>query len=451
VSWGKASLPYIIACVLLGGCSTARHANSNPELLGPVPDVVTADIQDGIEKHIEEQTRLGNGFFRLPFRETELELKLVRIHTEYLANLGTHRHFACVDLADAEGDMYDVDFSLTGDPGAMTVTDTTVHKINGQPLYLWRQKRNETWHRVPVEGASPSQLGVIKERDEFEFLYRATLPEITDSARAWIPIPSSDAFQKVRIKAIEAPGDQEFLDDHENGNKVLFLTLDEEDSGKAIAIRYQVERLEKGAHADDSENPEKFLRPERLVPADDTFREIAEEVVEGKKGDLDRARAIYDHTIDRMNYKKVGSGYGQGDAVYACDARSGNCTDFHSYFIALSRSIGIPARFAIGASIPSERDEGGIGGYHCWAEFFADGKWWPIDISEGDKYSSLSTYFFGHHPANRLEFSRGRDIVVDPGPASGPINFLAYPVLEIGEETAKTKVEFSFDRITPSM
>jgi len=36
------------------------------------PSVVTADIQSGIEKHIEEQTRLGEGYFRVPFREGEL-------------------------------------------------------------------------------------------------------------------------------------------------------------------------------------------------------------------------------------------------------------------------------------------------------------------------------------------------------------------------------------------
>ncbi len=54
----------------------------------------------------------------------------------------------------------------------------------------------------------------------------------------------------------------------------------------------------------------------------------------------------------------------------------------------------------------------------------------------------------GHHPANRIELSRGRDLVVEPGPASGPINFLAYPVLEINGKPAKMKVEFSFNRNT---
>ena len=411
------------------------------------PSVVTADIQSGIEKHIEEQTRLGEGYLRLPFREGELLLKLVRVHTEYLANLGPGRHFACVDLAGSDGEMYDVDFFLAGDPGAMTVTETTVHKINGQPLYVWKQKRDKTWHRVPAENAPPELLGVVSDRDEFEFLYRATLPQMTETARMWIPLPTSDVFQTVELKSIEAPGRQEILEEREHGNKVLFLTLAPQDSGKTVAVRFHVQRIEKGVYAAPTPDPAKYLAPERLVPNNETFRGIAEEVVEGKTGDLVRARALYDHVMDRMRYIKFGSGWGQGDAVYACDAQTGNCTDFHSYFIALCRAVGIPARFAIGAAVPSERNSGGVDGYHCWAEFYTDGKWWPVDISEADKCTSLATYYFGHHPANRIELSRGRDLVVDPGPVSGPINFLAYPVLEIGGKPAKAKVEFSFNRL----
>ena len=182
------------------------------------------------------------------------------------------------------------------------------------------------------------------------------------------------------------------------------------------------------------------------MPSDQNFRNIAQEVIQGKKGELVHARALYDHVIDRMRYMKYGSGWGQGDAVYACNLRTGNCTDFHAYFIALARAVGIPARFAIGVAIPSERNDGGIDGYHCWVEFYAEGKWWPVDISEADKYSSLSTYYFGHHPANRFELSRGRDLVVEPGPVSGSINFLAYPVLEIDGKSAKVQVEFSYNR-----
>ena len=443
MNWRNTMPVMLIVCALIAGC-TSRDDEQGAS--ATVPNVVTADIQDGIERHIEEQTRLGNGSFKLPLDDEELQLQLVRVHTEYLSNLGPRSHFACVDLASVDGDVYDVDFFLAGDPGAMTVTETTVHKINGQPLYVWKQNPDKTWERAPADGAAPELLGAILGQDEFEFVYRATLPEMTDTARMWIPLPSTDAFQTVEVKSIYAPGERRILQEPKHGNKVLFLTLAPEDSGKTIEIRSQVRRLEKPVYAAPTPVVEQYLDPERLVPANETFKEITEEVLAGQQGDLRRARTLYDHVIERMRYMKFGSGWGQGDAVYACDARTGNCTDFHSYFIALARATGIPARFAIGAAIPSARNEGGIDGYHCWAEFYTDGRWWPVDISEGDKCSSLSTYYFGHHPANRIELSRGRDLVVEPGPASAPINFLAYPVLEIGGRTAKAKVEFSFNR-----
>ncbi len=344
--------------------------------------------------------------------------------------------------------MYDVDFFLEGDPGAMTVTETTVHKVNGQPLYVWKQNRDKTWERAAAEDAAPELLGVIKDKDAFEFVYRATLPTMTDMARMWIPLPSTDMFQTVEVISIDAPGEQKILQEATHGNKVLFLALGPHDSGKTIEIRSQVQRQEKPVYADPASHIEQYLNPARLVPANETFDTIAKEVVANKPNDLARARALYDHVIDRMRYAKFGTGWGKGDAVFACDAGNGNCTDFHSYFIALARAVDIPARFAIGAAVPSNRDEGGVNGYHCWAEFHAEGKWWPVDISEADKYSALSTYYFGHHPANRIEFSRGRDLEFEPNPKSGPINFFAYPVLEIDTAPVKVPISFTFRRST---
>ncbi len=262
----------------------------------------------------------------------------------------------------------------------------------------------------------------------------------------WLPLPETDKFQTVEVLSIKAPGRQRVLYDSDRKNRILFLELAKEDSKKNIEIKFRVTRLEKSVYDAIEKSTDSFLNSDRLTPVNDKFRAIAQDVVKDKKQVLVRARALYDHVIDNMRYQKYGDGWGKGDAVYACDVKTGNCTDFHSYFIALARSVGIPARFFIGAGIPSERDDGGIDGYHCWAEFHADGKWWPVDISEGDKYSNLATYYFGHNPANRFEMSRGRDIVVDPLPASGPINFLAYPVLEVEGKPARADVEFSFVR-----
>jgi transglutaminase-like putative cysteine protease len=410
------------------------------------PAVTIDDIAAGIEKHIAERSKANGGYFKLQHNQKELSLQLIRVHLEYLADLGGGVSFACVDLVGSDGPVYDVDFFMKGPPDAMTVTETSVHKINSQPLYLWEQKRNGTWRRVPVKNAPRRLLGVINGADEFEFIYRAKLPEITSPARLWLPLATSDTFQRVEVKNIIAPGPWRELDEREHRNKVLFLKAGPADTGKTVEIRYQVKRFEKSEYAVREPLPQEYLHPERLVPTNATFRTIARQVTRGKKTDLARARALYDHVIEKLRYAKYGPGWGRGDAVYACDVRTGNCSDFHAYFIALARAIGLPARFAIGAAIPSERNDGGIDGYHCWAEFYADGKWVPVDVSEADKNSRLADYYFGHHPANRFELSKGRDLIVEPKPDSGPINFLAYPVMEMDGKTVKVQTVFLFRR-----
>ena len=406
------------------------------------------EIAAGIERHIAEMTEADGGYFKLKHGDKELQLKLVRIHMEYLADLGDGVQFACVDLVGTDGPIYDVDFFMKGEPGGgLTVTETTVHKVNGQPVYVWEQGPDDSWFRVAVTNASNRLLGVVSGEDEFEFTYRATLPELSGPAQIWLPLAQSDDFQLVEVLRIDSPTPGRQLEDHEHGNKVLYLTAGPADSGNRIEIQYRIRRREKSPYAVADPSPQKYLEPEILVPRNETFRAIARELAVDKASDLMRARALYDHVIEEVRYARFGSGWGQGDAVYACDARSGNCTDFHAYFIALARAIDIPARFAIGASIPSERDDGGMDGYHCWAEFFADGQWWPVDISEADKNSSLATYYFGHHPANRIELSQGRDLVVEPGPTSGPINFLAFPVLEVEGRLVKAPTEFLFRRM----
>jgi len=288
---------------------------------------------------------------------------------------------------------------------------------------------------------------IVKGTDEFEFVYRVKLPEIKGEARVWIPLAKTDTFQTVTVEELNVPMRWEKAHDREYGNNICVLQPRPEDSGKTIEVRYRVVRKEKGPYSANNTEAARYLRPEKLVPIDETFRTLAEKATAGKTDDLDRAKALYDHVMGRMRYDKSGTGWGRGDAKYACDVRTGNCTDFHSYFIALARSIGIPARFAIGATIPADRNEGTIEGYHCWAEFLADGRWVPVDISEAWKNPKLADYYFGHNPANRFELTKGRDLVVDPEPQSGPINFLAYPLLEMNGEVVKPETTFMFRRI----
>ena len=415
-----------------------------------VPKVVTADIEAGIKANIAKKVAEGDGYFNMDTEGKELRLQLVRVHTEYLSNLGPGRHFACVDLADISGDVYDVDFFLEGDPGNMNVTETTLHKINGKPFYTWKRRKDKTWYRVPIQGASSDLLGVIEGEDSFEFSYEVTLPEMAASAKMWIPVPQDDHFQTVELTSLKAPVEHQMLKEKIYGNTIMYMELSPEDSGKKVELVYDVKRKEKKPYEENA-SPTRYLDASLLMPVGDRFQVLADSIIGQKNSEstIMQARALYDYVIESMRYIKAGK-YGTGDAVYACDALTGNCTEFHSLFISLARSAGIPARFGVGASIPSDRNEGGIDGYHCWAEFYAEGKWWPVDISEANKYTALATYYFGRHPANRIEFTRGRDLIIEPGPHSGPINFLAYPVMEIGQKPAFPKTFFSFRRKTES-
>ncbi len=446
---------YILAVLWLSSChqpnSRQKEATVNAESLPSKKKRPTiADVERGIRANIAARTKEGNGYFTIRQDTIDLRLKLVRVHTEYLSVLGANKFFACVDLATTSGDVYDVDFFLDGDAGTMQVTRTDVHKLNGKPYYTWKQRKDKTWYTVAVENSASDLLGVIEGQDQFIFTYEVQLPGISSAAEIWLPIAQTDPYQSIELLSLNAPEPYRLLQDKKYGNTILYLALQPHHSHQKITIKYQVHRQEKSPYQQAGVDLNKYLEANTLLPINDRFRKLAEEIIAEKQANspLEQARALYDYVIDNVRYAKQGK-YGTGDATYACDAKSGNCTEFHSLFISLARSAGIPARFAVGAAIPSSRNEGGVDGYHCWAEFYADNKWWPVDISEANKYSALATYYFGHHPANRIEFSRGRDIAPDPMPRSGPINFLAYPVLEVDGQPDLATTLFSFKRITP--
>ena len=430
--------------LLLGLEACKRPLSTEKEAEDPL---AIAEIEQEIKNYISLQTQENAGFFPVKDENHDLKMKLVRVHTEYLSNLGPTSHFACVDLVDESGDVYDVDFFMEGKAGNMDITSTSLHKLNGKPYYSWKQNKDKTWYKMPLEQADNSLLGVKEGKDSFEFYYTITLPTLTEAAELWVPLALSDAFQEVKILEKKLPLETKVLKDQANKNEILYMNLGPEHSGQQISISYAVTRSEKGPYAEALPNPELYLSGNKLMPIGGRFEDIAKEALgeKIKESHLIQARRLYDYIIETMRYMKFGD-FGRGDSNYACDSKTGNCSEFHSYFISLARSVGIPARFAIGASIPSDRNEGGMDGYHCWAEFYADGKWWPVDISEANKYTALATYYFGRHPANRIEFTRGRDLELNPGPSTGPINFLMYPYLEVNGKELKAPTTFTFSR-----
>jgi len=112
--------------------------------------VSTADISAGIKKNIQTESKKGSDAkFHVKYEGQDLALELIKVHDDRLQDLGDGKYFACVDMKGIDGKTYDIDFFLTGQPGKMKVTDTSVHKIDGKPLYNWKEE-NGKWNKVPV-------------------------------------------------------------------------------------------------------------------------------------------------------------------------------------------------------------------------------------------------------------------------------------------------------------
>lgn len=281
----------------------------------------------------------------------------------------------------------------------------------------------------------------------FDFTYGAIVRDIPEGAKTvavWLPYAVSDAHQEITDVRIQSPYPTLLGRDPEYGNTILYVLVDEpKERSFRVEMNFHVERrefvrLRDGAPQGDPGGPaeerqlERWLRPDRFVPLDDRVRALAAEVTRGRTGDLDKARAIYDHVVSTMTYDKSGTGWGRGDITYACNVRKGNCTDFHALFIGLCRASGIPAKFAIGFPLPEARGGGEIGGYHCWAEFYVKGIGWiPVDASEASKHPSMKEYFFGAHDENRVQFTIGRDMTLVPPQRGDPVNFFIYPYVEV--------------------
>jgi transglutaminase-like putative cysteine protease len=206
--------------------------------------------------------------------------------------------------------------------------------------------------------------------------------------------------------------------------------------------------LKPGAAADtpSAAELERSLAPDRLVPTDGLIAQLAAQETRGLTDPLDKARAVYRYVVSTMKYDKSGQGWGRGDAIYACNIRKGNCTDFHALFIGMMRASGVPARFEIGFPLPADQPAGEIPGYHCWAQFYVDGLGWiPVDASEAWKNPAQRDYFFGAHDVNRVLFSRGRDIRFNPAQDAEPLNYFIYPYAELdGQPLDSLQSQFLF-------
>jgi len=317
-------------------------------------------------------------------------------------------------------------------------------------------------------GVIPCTAQTNEATRNFEFKYVTRIPEPPAGAktlRLWIPLPRSDDYQIIAGMKVDSPLPYVRHREAEYGDEFLYFQVPPPKTNTLAEIRvsFHVTRGEHRASLDNKEladdppaaiprNLERFLQPDRLVPLQGQIAELSAQETRGIEEPLAKARAIYNYVLATMRYDKSGTAWGNGDAIWACTAKQGNCMDFHSLLIGMLRAAGIPARFEIGFPLPDDRHEGAVSGYRCWAELYLKPYGWiPVDAFEASQHPEKKDYFFGAHDDNRVQFTTGRDILLDPVQEGQPLNYFILPYAELDGKPFTVESQFSFqDEVQPA-
>lgn len=210
---------------------------------------------------------------------------------------------------------------------------------------------------VLIRGAFSTPASANGPVRNFVFTYLTKIPALPPGdkvSQMWIPLPQSDRYQTIRRLKIDAPFAYAERRDPEYGNEYLYVQVPASKLTAPSEVRVSFEatrrehRVSLNAHSAASEaratSPElqRFLEPDRLIPLQGTIEELSAQQTRGLQDPLAKARAIYDYVVATLRYDKSGTGWGNGDAIWACTAKRGNCTDFHSLLIGMMRAAGIP-------------------------------------------------------------------------------------------------------------
>lgn len=193
------------------------------------------------------------------------------------------------------------------------------------------------------------------------------------------------------------------------------------------------------------------LQASQLIPNDGLAFQLGERILGRIKDPVAQAKAIYDWVVDNTVYDPSLPGCGTGDVRQQLiqGQYGGRSADINGLFVAICRSIGIPARCVYGLRTGSSRLFRSLGlssddatrAQHVRAEFYVPGYGWiPVDPSDvrrtialeglsdrDSKLLSLRKVLFGVWEMNWIAFNLGTDIVL-PG-RNSPIPFLLLPQL----------------------
>jgi transglutaminase-like putative cysteine protease len=303
----------------------------------------------------------------------------------------------------------------------------------------------------------------------FEVVTRIEIAKPSGVSRAWIPVPAVDeSWQKTADNLWSGnAGNMRVAHDPKYGAAMLYAEWPAGQEAPSVELisrfstRNRVVDLSKPGTVAPLAAADRafYTAPTELMPIDGIVAQTAREITQGKRSDMDKAKAIYEWIVDNTerNPKTRGCGVGDIKAMLEAGNLSGKCADLNALYVGLARSVGLPARDVYGVRVAkSEFGYRSLGAgtpnitraQHCRAEVWLTGFGWvPVDPADVRKVvleekptpttladpvvPPVRRALFGAWEMNWLAYNRAHDVSL-PGSIGPKVGFLMYPQAETG-------------------
>ena len=284
--------------------------------------------------------------------------------------------------------------------------------------------------------------------------------------KAWIPIPTFAESDWQRPGKISWTGNAKVAERvrDASGAEMLKVQWPADQQNPVIEVTAQVQTRDRAVHPGQGSAPplgeeerKRNLAATSLLPITGLVKETADRIVHGKVKDVDKARALYDWVVENTfrNAKTVGCGVGDVSWMIKTGNLNGKCADINALFVAMARSVGVPARDLYGIRVvPSAFGYKSLGAgsevvtkaQHCRSEVWLSSSGWtpadpadvrkvvleepPTNLSLTDlKVMAARKTLFGAWEGNWIAFNDAHDVRL-PGSKEEPLPFLMYPQAE---------------------
>jgi transglutaminase-like putative cysteine protease len=229
----------------------------------------------------------------------------------------------------------------------------------------------------------------IRHAGRYWYFVDNLVPDEGAVVRLWVALPRNRPGQAVTLGQLE-PEPERIHEDPLTGNLVAcFEVRDPPADGPLVfTVDFEVVANEVRTQVDpgavtayDRESPEyaRFTRSEPWIEITDEIAVAAREVVGEEGNPYLGARRIFDWVVREMSYEYPDME--DRGAAKSIVRRKGDCGEFSAVFVAMCRSVGIPARTVTCNWF--------TGSGHQWAEFLCPPYGWiPVDASVAERISS---------------------------------------------------------------